>query len=179
MNWSRQTRARLARIASFFKRRWEFEDYPIDYVDQGEVDPNLPTRLQHHRWRVDLINWYAVSGLGNSKEAALADAKQKFAVWNSSGEKMWRPGTGPGIVFPENQTIEKYAELRDDFIHRVLELEWAWLTDESSLWDFHQEVDNNIFYTKIIEVYGVDVSDILNANIVSILERISPENINS
>src|SRR5258708_5985608 len=106
MNWSRQTRARLAQIASFFKRRWEFEDYPIDYVDQGEVDPNLPTRLQHHRWRVDLINWYAVSGLGNSKEAALADARQKFAVWNSSGEKMWRPGTGPGIVFPENQTIE-------------------------------------------------------------------------
>jgi hypothetical protein len=133
MELSRLNRARWAYIKSFFKSHWEFEDYPIDFVDQGEPDLTKPKRLQHARWRADLVNWYAMSGLGESKEVALADAKQKFTEWRLSGQKMWRPGRGPGIVFAENQEIDKYPELREDFIHRVLQLEWAWLSDQSSL----------------------------------------------
>jgi hypothetical protein len=180
MNLSRQNRARLAWAQSFFKPRWRFEDYPVDYIDQGECALNLPERLQHKRWRVDLINWYEVSGVGESKEAALADAKHKFGLLNASGEKMCRPGIGPGsafpknpaIVFPENQEIDSYPELRDDFICRVLGLEWAWVTDGSSLWDFHSSEDNSEMYLRIGEVYGVDVSDVPNANLTGIFAKI-------
>ena len=86
---------------------------------------------------------------------------------------MWRPGKGPGIVFAENQEIDKYSDLRDDFIHRILQLEWAWISDESSLWDFHEEEDNQKFHTRISLLYGVETSDVQNANILAILQRIA------
>ena len=180
MSLSRQNRARLAWAKSFFKFRWRFDDYPVDYIDQGECPPNLPERLQHKRWRADLINWYVMSGSGETKEAALEDAKQKFAAQVASGEKLLRPGIGPGssfpgtpkVLFPENQRIDNYPELRDGFISRVLELQWAWVTDESSLWDFHENEANDEYYSRILEIYGVDVSDIEGANLTLILERI-------
>jgi hypothetical protein len=47
------------------------------------------------------------------------------------------------------------------------------LSDESSLWDFHEETDNTALIRKIGVVYGVDVSHISSANIVEILEAIT------
>jgi hypothetical protein len=172
MKLSRTTRGRIAWTASLFRLHWCFEDYPLDYIDQGECPPALPKRLQHKRWRADLINWHSMSGTGESKEAALADAKQKFAERLTTGEKMWRPGTGPGIIFAANETIASYPELRNDFIHKVLNLEWAWISDESSLWDFHSDEDNSKIYLKIGEVYAVDVSHIANANLTDIFAEI-------
>jgi hypothetical protein len=164
----------MAWVTSFFKSRWRFEDDPIDYVDQGESSPFKPKRFWHLRWRADVVNWRSVSGMGETKESALADAKQKFASWEASGEKMWRPGTGPGIVFASEQAIDRYPELRDDFIHKVLRLEWAFISDESSLWDFHENETNDEYFTRIYEVYRVDVSDREGANIAAILEKIAP-----
>ena len=173
MNLSRQNRARLAWAKSFFKFRWRFDDYPVDYIDQGECPPNLPERLQHKRWRADLINWYVMSGSGETKEAALEDAKQKFAAQVASGEKLLRPGTGPGITFASNEAVSQHPSLRDEFINKVLNLEWAWISDESSLWDFHENETNDEYYARILEVYGVDVSDIDGAKLSLILERIN------
>ncbi len=85
---------------------------------------------------------------------------------------MCRPGTGPGITFASNEAVSHYPGLRDDFIRKVLELDWAWISDDSTLWDFHENETNDIYYARIIEVYGVDVSDIEDANLASILERI-------
>lgn len=172
MNLSRQNRARFAWAKSFFKSRWRFEDYPLDYVDQGECSPNLPERLQHPRWRADLVNWHDISGTGESKELALDDAKQKFASRLAAGEKMWRPGTGPGIIFAASEAPTLYLELSNDFIQRVLGLEWAWISDESFLWDFHSYEDNSELYLKIGEVYGVDVSHVADANLMKIFAEI-------
>ncbi len=175
MKLSRQNRARLAWAISLFKSRWRFEDYPIDYIDQGECSPDLPERRRHKRWRADLINWYALSGVGDTPKAALADARLKFAAHTASGEKIWRPGRGPGIVFASSESINLYPELRDDFIHKVLELSWAFTSDESTLWDFHEELDNSSLVLKVGEVYGVDVSHIENGNIAKILSQIMEE----
>jgi hypothetical protein len=175
MKLSRQNRARLAWAASFFKRRWRFEDYPLDYIDQGQTFRDLPPRLQHKRWRVDLVNWFAVSGVGDTQEAALADAIQKFAAHEASGEKMWRPGTGPGIVFASNESVNLYPDLQHHFINRVLGLPWAFLSDQSSLWDFHEEPDNSAINLKIGEIYGVDVAQIEDGNIAKILSKIMDE----
>jgi hypothetical protein len=172
MNLSRQNRARLARAKSFFKSRWRFEDYPLDYINQGECPTNLPERLQHKRWRADLTNWHYMYGTGDSKEIALADAKQKFDAMIASGKKMWRPGTGPGIVFAATEVPAHYPELSNDFIQNVLGLEWAWLSDESSLWDFHSNEGNSEMYLKIGEVYGVDVSHVPDANLTGIFTEI-------
>ena len=45
-------------------------------------------------------------------------------------------------------------------------------SDESSLWDFHVESDNSRLNAKIMEVYGVDVSDIQSGRLAAIFERI-------
>jgi hypothetical protein len=183
MTLSRQNRARIAWAKSFFKSDWRFEDYPLDYIDQGECSPNLPERLQHKRWRVDLVNWWEMSGQGDTKEISRVDARQKFEARKASGEKMVRPGvgqgsrlpTGPKVIFPENQRIDNYPDLRDHFIFEVLHLPWAWVTDESSLWDFHSEHDNNAKLSRIREVYSVDVSDVPGAKLIDILEKIMTE----
>ena len=63
--------------------------------------------------------------------------------------------------------------LRDDFIHRVLEIQWTFLSDESSLWDFHELESNDELNGKILAAYGIEVSDIANGNIAAILQRIA------
>jgi hypothetical protein len=58
-------------------------------------------------------------------------------------------------------------------VHRVLELKWAWISDESSLWDFHQDETNSALISRIKELYDVDVSDIQSARLSEILDRIA------
>ncbi|MGA9586626.1 MAG: hypothetical protein WBQ95_14935 [Terracidiphilus sp.] len=50
---------------------------------------------------------------------------------------------------------------------------WAWISDESSLWDFHIDETNERMWAKILEVYGVDVSDIESARLSEIFNRIA------
>jgi hypothetical protein len=75
--------------------------------------------------------------------------------------------------FASRNRIDQHPEIESDFIRRVLELPWALITDESSLWDFHQDVTNQAFVEKIRAVYGIDVSDIPQGNIADILGRIA------
>ena len=55
----------------------------------------------------------------------------------------------------------------------MLNLDWAFVSDESSLWDFHSSDDNKDLIEKINEVYGVDVSDIQSAKLWQIFDRIA------
>lgn len=71
-----------------------------------------------------------------------------------------------------SRAVNEYEALSEDFIHRVLDLDWAWISDQSSLWDFNEEGDNSRLNAKIMEVYGVDVSDIQSGRLVAIFERI-------
>ncbi len=79
---------------------------------------------------------------------------------------------GAKATFAESRLVDRFPLLRDDFIAHVLELPWAFLSDESSLWDFHGETENEKLYLKIGEVYGVDVSDVVGANLAAIFSEI-------
>jgi hypothetical protein len=88
----------------------------------------------------------------------------------------------PEVTFASTEKISRYDYLLDDFIENVLELEWTWVSDVSSLWDFVSldEYDEEKrqkkyaqFLWRIRKEYGVDVSDIEDGNLVRILERIS------
>jgi hypothetical protein len=63
-------------------------------------------------------------------------------------------------------------ELADDFIRRVLKLEWALITDESSLWDFTSDTSIKEFQDRVLLIYSVAVYDIEDGNLAKILERI-------
>ena len=77
------------------------------------------------------------------------------------------------IEFAPTNRIDRHRDLADDFVRRVLGLDTAWISNESSLEDFHGEPTNEALNRKIHEVYGVEVSDITNGNLAEILERIA------
>jgi hypothetical protein len=81
--------------------------------------------------------------------------------------------TPRSIEFAPQDRVDAHPVLLDDFIHRVLELEGAFISDESSLWDFHMDMNNDELLARIKRVYSIDVSDIESGNIADILERIA------
>ena len=48
----------------------------------------------------------------------------------------------------------------------------CWISDESSLWDFHGEESNDHLNKKVWETYRVDISDIEDGKLVKIFQRI-------
>ncbi len=166
---------------SFRSRNWELEDYPI-HIRRQDRDPNSPSpfennpRFRLHRYVARIINWY-IDGMGDTKEDALSDLRTKFlarkATLAEEGKTLPRPGTKVPIQFASQEQVSAHPDLKADFIRRVLELEWAFISDESSLWDFHTEETNEALLAKIKDVYGVSVADIESGNIYKILNRIT------
>lgn len=77
------------------------------------------------------------------------------------------------LEFAPRKRVSAHPELAEDFTRRVLNLDWAFISDESSLWDFHEAGTNGALIARIKEIYGVDVSDIESAKLPEILERIA------
>ena len=71
--------------------------------------------------------------------------------------------------------VDKLESIASDFFERIFEMDRddCLITDESSLWDFHSEISNEPFYSKILEAYGIDVSDVERGNLAKIFRRIT------
>jgi hypothetical protein len=54
----------------------------------------------------------------------------------------------------------------------MLGIDWAWISDESSLWDFHGSETSDKFVEEIHGIYGVDISDVSSGNLADIFDRI-------
>lgn len=116
-----------------------------------------------------------MSGAGNTRREALADLRKNFQKFKSTNPNLPRPGSKSKVpvVFAATTRVDRHTELAEDFIKRVLGIEWAWISDESSLDDFHTEETNSALIEKIRSNYGVDVSDIGNGNLADIPDRIA------
>jgi hypothetical protein len=114
-----------------------------------------------------------MQGHGESREAAMANLQEKFASYKLNGEPLPRPGSYKPIEFASSEKLTAYSELEDDFVRHILDVEWAFLSDESSLWDFSVDETLAELYERIRKRYGVDVSDIEGANLVAIFDRIT------
>lgn len=160
---------------SFAKTDWELQDYPVSTRRQ-KLDLNLPSRLTQHPYLARVLGWHFDAG-GTSKEEALNALGEKFAKrksdWLKKDKQIPRPGVSVPIKFAAQDRVNEHAELAKDFTQRVLGLPSAWISDESSLWDFHFEETNEVLLAKIQEFYGVDVSDIESAKLCEIFERIA------
>jgi hypothetical protein len=174
-----QLRAAWKWVFSFLSHDWELEDYPISIRKQKpdsdeSYDDNPRFTLQP--FVASITNWN-VNGFGGSKEEALSDLLSSFtsrkAKLKEDGKPLPRPGTKVPIQFASQERVNAHPDLAQDFIERVLGFEWAFISDESSVWDFHSEATNEIILTKIRDVYGVNVEDIQSARICEILDRIA------
>jgi hypothetical protein len=113
-----------------------------------------------------------MSGSANSRSEALEELRKNFDRFKATKPNLPRPGTKVPIEFAANERVGQHSELAKDFVKRVLGLDWAWISDESSLWDFHEDETNESLIEKIRHTYGVDVSDISNGNLADIFDRI-------
>jgi predicted RNase H-like HicB family nuclease len=165
---------------SFRTRDWQLTDYPISFRKQRRYPDsaydNNP-RFKSHNYVAKVVNWPTMDGSGDSREEALSNLRTDFlarkAMLAKQGKSLPRPGVNVPIEFASRERVNAHPELAQDFIHRVLGLQWAFISDKSSLWDFHTEENNDALVAKIHEVYRVDVSDIESGNLYQILDRIA------
>ena len=161
---------------SFRKRKWDLSDYPVSMRAQEPGSAPEGSRFRLPRFVASIVNWH-ISGTGESEAEALEDLQTKFsngaASREAEGLPLPRPGTKVPIKFASQERVNANPELADDFVHRILELEWAWISDESSLWDFSGEERIDAYYAKVKEIYGVDISDIKSGKLCEVVDRIS------
>jgi len=155
-----------------FKHEWTVDDYPISVWRQPVAEPSYKSRLKPLQWTASVINWPGMSGSANSRLEALAELRKNFDRFKARKPSLPRPGTKVPIEFAASTRVGQHSELAKDFVKRVLDTDWAWISDESSLWDFHGEETNEGLTEKIRHIYGVDVSDISSGNLADIFDRI-------
>jgi hypothetical protein len=156
---------------SLRQRDWELDDYPV-VVRRNESD----SIRNGQRYFALILNW-PIGGAGDTREEALVSLRKNFGIAKAKKfterSPLPRPGARVPIEFASQDRVNARAELADDFIRRVLNKDAVWISDESSLWDFHRQDTNAALVAKIREVYGVDVSDIESGNLADILDRIA------
>jgi len=164
-------------LLSYRKKDWELSDYPIEVRWQKGDSPLRNERWKEHVFWASIIRWHVIGGSGDSSAEAMAELEKNFAAVrvrrSEEGKGLPRPGTSVPIEFAPQNRVDAHPELLDDFVRRVLQLDWALITDESCLWHFHTDDSNDLYVGRIRAVYGVNVADIESGNIAEILNRIA------
>ncbi len=177
VRFTNQLRALWKLCMSYRKRDWELSDYPVVFRTQipDHASAYENPRFKLRRYVASIVNWH-ITGCGDTREEALQELSCIFEAIKTRKKEtekpLPRPGTRVPIEFAPQHRVNANPELAQDFIHRVLEMDSAWISDESSLWDFHTVETNDTYYAKIKKIYGVDVSDINSARLCEIFERI-------
>ena len=162
-------------LLSFRKPEWALNDYPFRTVMQ-EADPAFSgPRFSQHLYRAYIVN-AAITGSGDTREEAMVVLAENFESVRQLRKQEEKPAIRPGanwpVEFASQEKVSSDETLSEEFVQKVLGLEWAWISDESSLWDFHTDQTNDLLFARILEIYGVDVSDIESARLWAIFERL-------
>jgi hypothetical protein len=158
------------RILSYRKSNWDINDYPLRFkMQKGEPGQYNVGELKP--WSVQIINWWTMGGLGNTKEEALENLKGNFKSYLLQN-KAPRPGTLVPLTFADTQEMDKLERVAPEFFERILGLNYyeCFISDESSLDDFGQ--NNNETLEKINDIYHVGLTDLGDGNIARILKLI-------
>ena len=165
-------KALTAYATSFVKKDWSFSDYPIRIREQKDVDD------PDYRYCAQIIKWWTVTGIGKTREDAIADLEKNFQSVRRNRTEMPRPGTHAPVEFASSDKIDSVpSDLIDDFLKHILgydneDQQLVFISDESSLWDFSDGLVLNSEFALIRDRYGVDVSDCKDAKLHKILTRI-------
>lgn len=161
-------------ILSFRHREWMIEDYPVRIIDHGRAAGC--GRLTPLRWTVQVINWSHLRGDADTREEAFKQLENHLDEHRRQHGILPRPGTGRKLVveFAAAGRIDANADLVADLMQRVLGMDPGsyFVSDESTLWDFHSEADNMAYAKKILILYRVDISDMNPPFLWAIAERI-------
>jgi hypothetical protein len=170
-----QPRAWVKRLLSYRKTTWTIGDYPVRLRRQDVESMGPPGRFKPIVWTAQVINWWQLAGHGDTKDEALANLRINFENFRNSHDVLPRPGTGAPLEFAPSHLVDQHEVLARDFLGRVLDLNYdeCFISDQSSLWDFHERDSNDALFRKISDLYGVDVSDVDGAKLGDILAKIA------
>lgn len=129
-------------------------------------------------WTAQIVNWWHMRGDGYSRDEALEVLRVEFDEFKAANP-LPRPGRGAElkITFASSDRIERYRETADRLVESLFALapSECFVSDESTLWDFHQEESNDRFIAAIRERFGIDITDIDPPTIWVIAQRIDEE----
>ena len=101
---------------------------------------------------------------------------ENFELYKEMGEKI---NPFDEIEIAPQVLAEQYEDIANHFIPQIIGVKGFLITDESSLLDFNFEIedgkvkrDTDKTLKKIEDIYGVDVSDIKDLNLIKIFERL-------
>lgn len=178
-------RALFMRLRSYGKRTWCFGDYPVRVWKQDVIGTRPARGFAPAPWAAEITNWLAMGGHGDTREEALASLRKEFDHYRRIHRTLPRPGT---LAFPDLSSavlIDRHRELARDFLVRVLGVknpDHCIVFDTTSLRNFRGDSEVDLYdeyLRRIMEIYGVDVSDIEGARLGQILERIASHRKNS
>lgn len=162
--------------SSFFAKNWSLSSYPV-LLNESRQSWALPpnSHLKPVKWTARVDGWPTMRAHGETRDEALANLAQAFQRRISSGKSLPRPGVHHlDIEFASTERLAVVEPFAPRFFAEIIGMGYndCLVTDESSLWDFHVQADNEQFFVRIRDVYGVNVRDIESASIVAILERL-------
>ena len=159
------------RLLSYSKTKWDLDDYPLRYKNQAD-----PNDKELKPWVVQVINWWTLTGLGETKEEAYKMLKEGFENYKVYNDKLPRPGCSVPLQYAATTTVDNLESVAVDFFDKILGYNYyeCFISDESSLIDFGQ--DNNETLQKINQTYNLNLKEIGDGNIVRILTLIDEKN---
>jgi hypothetical protein len=108
-------RAGLKYLLSFSKDEWTVNDYPIRFRHfKASEEDESRGRLKAIPWSAQIINWWQMDGLGDTKEAAFADLRAKLQTLKNEGNSLPRLGTGLPIEFATTERVSLHWDIAED-----------------------------------------------------------------
>ena len=170
-----KTNAAVKYILSHRKRDWDLEDYPLRFTSTKPTDLSfsLPKELQPVPWSASIVRWWAMTGTGETREAALEDLRQNFEAYKRE-IPLPRPGTFVPFSMPSTEKIDQYEHIAVDFFEKVLKMDYyaCFISDQSSLWDFMLVADREELTRRVALYYKLELDPDEYPFLVDIFERI-------
>lgn len=167
-----------------FRRAWYFvrsfavssrsaDDYPVYITEQEPGVGDEADRLRIvKRYCARIEGWTTMYGFGDSAAEARADLDAGLKSY-ARDKQMPRPGSKVRISFASTRQLDTLADLKDDFIERVLRLppSQTFISDVSELSMFPEEREE--YGRRTLLLYGLDLDSLPNDRLVTILKAIA------
>src|SRR6266567_2659278 len=97
-------RAILSWLLSFRKTNWTIDDYPIRLRKQVVEPMEQHGRFKPVIWNTQIINWWQMSGSGDTEGEAITNLKENFERYRETHGRLPRPGTGAPLEYSSTST---------------------------------------------------------------------------
>ena len=85
-------------VLSYRKSVWSITDYPIRFTEQKADGSESEERRKRFRWSAQIVNWWQLSGHGETREEALRNLDAAFKLFKVAGPLLHsnsEPTVGP------------------------------------------------------------------------------------